>query len=282
MTLKRISCIVVVLLVAVAVAGAPPAGLDTEKLIKYYRQKASVPPAQKVVVTGVKDSALDKRLKEGTLELGEGAGVSKVSFVASEDGRYVVFGNVEDLAVDPIKEMMSKIDLSGFPAQGGGNAKVTIVQYSDFQCPFCSRAYNTMEQLLKQYGDKVKLYYKNYPLPFHSWAEPAAIAVECARQQKAEAFWAVYRGLFEAQKEVNETNLKDKVTGMLAGSGIDMTKFNDCFDNKRSLAEVNAQKAEGLALGIQGTPGFIVNGRLVSGAQPIEQFQSIIDAELAE
>jgi protein-disulfide isomerase len=69
---------------------------------------------------------------------------------------------------------------------------------------------------------------------------------------------------------------------MLVNSGIDMTRFNDCFDNKKSLSDVNAQKAEGLALGIQGTPGFIINGRLVSGAQPIEQFKSIIDAELAQ
>ena len=126
------------------------------------------------------------------------------------------------------------------------------------------------------------MYFKNYPLPFHPWAEPAAIAAECAKQQKPEAFWTLYKGLFEAQKEINPTNVKEKVTGMLADSGIDMAKFNECYDGKKTLADVNAQKAEGLALGIQGTPGFIINGHLVSGAQPIEQFKSVIDAELAD
>jgi protein-disulfide isomerase len=278
MKLGRIWCAVVV----VAVVAAPAAAIDNDTLIKYYRNKENLPTAQKIVVTGVKESTFNKNLKEGTLEIGEGPGLQKVSFVASEDGRYVVFGSVEDLTVDPMKAVMSKINLAGFPAKGGDNARVTIVEYSDFQCPFCSRAYGTMEQLLKDYGDKVKLYYKNYPLPFHPWAEPAAIAAECARQQRNDAFWTVYGGLFEAQKDLNPTNVKDKVTAMLAGSGIDMTKFNDCFDNKKSLSDVNAQKAEGLALGIQGTPGFIINGRLVSGAQPIEEFKSIIDAQLGE
>lgn len=188
----------------------------------------------------------------------------------------------EDITVEAKKVTMAKIDLSGFPSKGGDHAKVTIIEYSDFQCPFCSRAHDTMEQLLKEYGDKVQLYYKNYPLPFHTWAEPAAIAAECARQQTPEAFWTVYKGLFESQKDVNAANIKEKVTGMLGASRIDMSKFNDCFDNKKSLTDVNAQKAEGLALGVQGTPAFIINGRLVTGAQPIEQFKSIIDAELAE
>ena len=139
-----------------------------------------------------------------------------------------------------------------------------------------------MEQVLKEYGDKVKLYLKNYPLPFHPWAEPSAIAVECAKQQKPEAYWALYKGFFEAQKEVTPANVKEKATAMLADSGLDMATFNECYDGKKTLADVNAQKAEGLALGIQGTPGFVINGRVISGAQPYEQFKALIDAELAE
>jgi protein-disulfide isomerase len=282
MKLGVISYAVAALVVVVAVVAAPAATIDNDRLIKYYRSKANLPPTQKIVVADVKKSALNKNMEEGTLEIGEEPALQRVSFVASEDGRYVIFGDVEDTTVDPRKVTMSKIDLSGLPSKGGRSAKVTIVEYSDFQCPFCNRAYATMEQLLKEYGDKVELYYKNYPLPFHNWAEPAAIAAECARQQSPDAFWTVYKGLFEAQKDLTAANVKEKVTGMLAASGIDMSKFNDCFDNKKSLADVNAQKAEGLALGIQGTPGFVINGRLVSGAQPIEQFKSIIDAELGE
>ncbi|TMA96358.1 MAG: hypothetical protein E6J77_01355, partial [Deltaproteobacteria bacterium] len=88
----------------------------------------------------------------------------------SGDGRYAVFAAVEDVTVDP--------------------AKAVIVEYSDFQCPFCSRGYATIEkQVLTSYGDKVRFYYKHYPLPFHPWAEAGAVAAECAKQQKPEAFW---------------------------------------------------------------------------------------------
>lgn len=278
MKLGKISCAMVAIVVAVTTMAAP---MDNEKLAKYYRKKANVPAAQKITVTNVKESAI-KKVKEGTLEIGEGQGAQKVPFIASEDGRYVVFGPLEDITVDPMKAVMSKINLTGYPSKGGKDAKVTIVEYSDFQCPFCSRAYTTMEQVLKDYGDKVQLYFKNYPLPFHPWAEPAAIAAECAKQQKPEAFWTLYKGLFEAQKDLNPTNVKEKVTAMLADSGIDMAKFNECYDGKKPLDVVNAQKAEGLALGIQGTPGFIINGQLVSGAQPYEQFKSVIDAALAD
>lgn len=279
MKLGKISCALVALVVAASAMAA--AAMDNEKLIKYYRKKANVPVAQKVAVTNVKESAI-KKLNQGTLEIGEGQGAQKVSFVASEDGRYVVFGALEDVTVDPMKAVMAKVNLTGFPSKGGKDAKVKIVEYTDFQCPFCSRGYTTMEQVLKEYGDKVQLYLKNYPLPFHNWAEPSAIAVECAKQQKPEAYWTLYSKLFEAQKEVTQANVKEKVTAMLADSGIDMAKFNECYDGKKTLADVNAQKAEGLALGIQGTPGFIINGRLISGAQPFEAFKTAIDAELAE
>src|SRR5581483_4751895 len=154
--------------------------------------------------------------------------------------------------------------------------------YSDFQCPFCSKGYATMEnQVLKEYGDKVKFYYKHYPLPFHPWAKAGAIAAECAKEQKPDAFWKVYSGLFENQGQITPDNVKEKATGFLNGTGVDMTKWNDCFDNKKTAGKVEAQMAEGSSVGIRGTPGFIINGRLVSGAQPFENFKNIIDDELA-
>jgi protein-disulfide isomerase len=261
---------------------AAAAGADgTEQLIKYYRKKQNVPPSQKVAVTAVKDSSI-KGAKEGTLQIGEGAGAQNVAFVASPDLHFAVFGAIEDVTADPSKAVMQKINLKGEPHKGPENAKVTIVEYSDFQCPFCSRGYQTMEkQVLAQYGDKVRFYYKHYPLPFHPWAELGAVAAECAKQQKPDAFWKVYSGLFEHQGEINPENVKAKATEYLADSGVDMTAWNDCFDNKKSLPAVKAQMAEGSSVGVRGTPGFIINGRLVSGAQPFESFKNIIDDELA-
>src|SRR5215470_6547044 len=214
----------VLVLAAALAATAFAAGTDgTERLIKYYRKKQNVAPATKISVTGLKESPI-KGAKEGTLEIGDGASAQKVTFVASGDLRYAVFGPVEDVTSDPYKSVMDKINLKGQPSKGPANAKVTIVEYSDFQCPFCSRGYSTIEkQVLANYGDKVKFYYKNYPLPFHPWAKKAAIAAACAKEQKPEAFWKLYSYWFENQGQVTPDNVKEKATDVLKDTGIDMT-----------------------------------------------------------
>jgi protein-disulfide isomerase len=262
-------------------ASTPSESVNTDQLVKYYRKKNNLPPTAKLAVTGLHDSTI-KGTKEGTLELGEGPGAQKVAFLASPDGRFVAFSTVEDVTVDPSKAVMAKIDLKDQPAKGPADAKVTIVEYSDFQCPFCGRGYSTIEnEVLKQYGDKVRFYYKSYPLPFHPWAKPGAIAAECAKQQKADAFWKLYKSFFENQGQMSKDNVKEKATEYLADTGIDMNAWNDCFDNQKTAAAVDAQMAEGSSVGVRGTPGFIINGRLVSGAQPFESFKNVIDDELA-
>ena len=250
---------------------------STKKLVEYYRRKANVPATANVEVKDVKASKI-KGAKSGVLVVGG----RSVDFVMSEDGRYVVFGEMEDLTVDPFASVMQKINLKGEAFKGKPDAKVTIVEYSDFQCPFCSRGYQTMEtQVLKEYGDKVKFVYKNFPLPMHPWAESAAVAAECARQQKPEAYWKLYDFYFQNQKDITPQNVKDKSLEALKDSGIDAAKFTDCFDNKKTLDQVKAQQAEGQSVGVTGTPAFIINGRLVSGAQPYDNFKTIIDDELA-
>jgi len=264
-----------------APAPTPSENTDTEQLVKYYRKKNNLPPSAKLAVTGLHDSSI-KGAREGTLEIGEGAGAQKITFVTSSDGHFVAFGTVEDVTVDPAKAIMAKIDLKDQPVKGPADAKVTIVEYSDFQCPFCSRGYATIEnEVLKQYGDKVRFYYKSYPLPFHPWAKPGAVAAECAKQQSPEAFWKVYKGFFENQGQISKDNVKDKATEYLADTGIDMTKWADCFDNQKSAPAVDAQMQEGSSVGVRGTPGFIINGRLVSGAQPFDSFKNVIEDELA-
>jgi protein-disulfide isomerase len=258
-------------------ASAVTAVAADEQLIKYFRKKANVPPAQEVKVSGVKDSPV-KGLKEGTLEVGG----RKVPFVMSADGRYAVFAGLEDVTSDPSKAVMEKISLKGEPFKGGANAKVTIVEYSDFQCPFCTRGYATIEnEVLKTYGDKVKFYYKHFPLAFHKWAEAGAIGAECAKDQKADAYWKIYSGLFDQQQQITPENVKEKSLAMIEGTGIDKKKWEECFDGKKTADRVKAQMAEGQSVGVSGTPGFIINGRLVSGAQPFATFKAIIDDELA-
>ena len=273
-----------VLACLVVAATSPFAAADTpeETLAKYYRKKNNVPAAAKVTVQGLKDSTNFKGSKEGTVVIGDAPNAKTVGFVASPDLKWVVFGDITDTTVDPAKLVMQKIDLKTEPFSGAKDAKVTIVEYSDFQCPFCKRGYDTIEtQVLKQYDGKVKFYFKSFPLSFHPWAEPAAVAAECAKMQKPEAYWKLYHSFFENQAAVNPQNVKDKATEFLKDSGIDMAKWNDCFDNKKSLDKVKAQAAEGAALGVTGTPAFFVNGRMLVGAQPFEKFKDVIDDELA-
>jgi protein-disulfide isomerase len=254
---------------------------DNDKLIKYYRKKNNVPPAQAVAVTDLKDSPI-KGAKQGVLQVGTAPQVRSVPFTMSPDGRYVIFAAADDITVDPSKAVMGKINIKDEPFRGNKDAKVTIVEYSDFQCPFCAKGYTTFEQqVMKDYGDKVKFVFKDYPLPFHPWAEPAAIASECAKQQKVDAFWKMYHGFFANQKDVNPTNVKDKAWEYVSDQGLDKAKFDDCFDNKKTQAAVKADVAEGQSVGVTGTPSFVINGRLLVGAQPYEQFKAVIDDELA-
>jgi protein-disulfide isomerase len=271
-------------LAALAFAAAPfVAGADEghEKLIQYYRKKANVAPALPITVKDVKDSPIPGA-KQGVLQLGTPPRSQDITFLSSADGRYVMFGELDDTTVDPSKAVMQKIVLENEAFKGPADAKVTIVEYSDFQCPFCAKGYSIVEQeVLSSYPGKVKFYYKHLPLPFHPWAEPASIAHECAKQQNADAGWDVYKGYFDKQKEITVANVKDKAVEFIGSNKIDMDKFNKCYDNKETAEKVREHKAEAAALGITGTPSFVINGRLLKGAQPADKFKAIIDDELA-
>jgi protein-disulfide isomerase len=134
---------------------------------------------------------------------------------------------------------------------------------------------------MKQYDGKVKLVYKNFPLGFHKWAEAAGIAGECAFEQNPDAFWKYYDFMFANQQQITPENVKEKATESLKDTKVDMAKWNDCYDNKKTLDKIKADMAEGAGVGVTGTPAFIINGRKISGAQPFQAFKAVIDDELA-
>ena len=219
---------------------------------------------------------------KGSLEVSAAGNTQNMSFLVSQDGKYFISGEVVDLSSDPLQAVMKKINLKGEPARGPSEAKVTIVEYSDFQCPFCSRGYQILEeQVMPEYKDKVKFYFKNLPLKsIHPWAEGAAIAARCAEQQSGEGFWSLYHALFKNQREINQDNLKDKVTQFAKDAKLDEAKFTQCFDSKASQADVDKDVEEATAVGANSTPTFFINGRRLEGAQPFENFKAIIDQEL--
>jgi protein-disulfide isomerase len=167
------------------------------------------------------------------------------------------------------------VDSSGHPALGPANAPITIVEFSDFQCPFCRATEPTLKELRSPYGDKIRLFYMDYPLPMHAHALDAARAARCAGEQGK--FWPFHDALFADQQKLAPADLKATAQSL----GLDTGKFNGCLDQSKYTEQVNQDEARGKQVGINGTPGFFVNGRLISGAQKVDVFEEMIDDELA-
>ncbi|NCN26893.1 DsbA family protein [bacterium] len=160
------------------------------------------------------------------------------------------------------------------PILGNPKAKVVIHEFSDFQCPFCSRAKASVDQIHQHYGDKVAIVFHHLPLPSHPAATPAAIASNCANKQ--EKFWGFHDKAFENQRDLSDENFKKWAKEL----GLDMAAFEACIADPKMAEAVEESKKYAESLGVNSTPTFYVNGKKVAGAQPFQQFQRIIDAEL--
>ncbi len=229
-------------------------------------------------VSKFKDSKL-AGFKEGSFNMG---GRQTVPVFISGNGKFLVLGTeIYDTTVDPQKEIMEKISLKGVPTKGADNAKVVIVEYSDFQCPFCKRGKDMLPQILKEYDGKVKIAFKQLPLKNHNWAMPAAIATVCAYEQGNDKFWALHDKLFDSQKDITLENSKEKFNQYAKEVGLDTKKFDTCLNSKEVKAKVESQMQEATEIGVQSTPTFVVNGMIVPGANP-EGLKSAIEIQLSE
>jgi protein-disulfide isomerase len=160
------------------------------------------------------------------------------------------------------------------PSKGPENAPITIVEFSDFQCPFCSRVNPTLAQVQQKYGDKVRIVFRQFPLSFHQQAQKAAEASLCAHEQGK--FWEMHDALFANQQALGVDQLKSQATQL----GLSADAFNSCLDSGKYADQVAQDLKEGSAAGVSGTPAMFVNGRFISGAVPFEQIAPVIDDEL--
>lgn len=167
------------------------------------------------------------------------------------------------------------VGTGGRPSRGGGeSAPVTLIEFSDYECPFCQRSEATVSEVLKHYGDRVRFVYRDYPLDFHPNAMRASLAAHCAQAQGK--FWEYHDKLF-IRREFTEEKLKS-----LAGElGLDRKAFDECLDKEQFKDAVEKDRSEGASAGVTGTPTFFINGRLLSGAVPFEEMKKAIDEELA-
>jgi len=160
------------------------------------------------------------------------------------------------------------------PARGPSSAPVTIVEFSDFQCPYCSKEIPVIERLMKEYDGKVRLVFRNYPLDFHPFAQKAAEAGACAQEQGK--FWELHDKMFGNQGKLGVDDLK----GYAKSVGVDASKFDKCLDSGEKKALVEEDLKAGSAAGVNGTPAFFINGVFINGAQPYEQMKQAVDREL--
>jgi protein-disulfide isomerase len=170
------------------------------------------------------------------------------------------------------------VSIGNNPALGLADAKVTIVEFSDFQCPYCARFQSdTFPQITQNYGDKIRFAYRNFPLTsLHQYALKAAEASECANEQGA--YWKYHDLLFQNQSALDDASLKNYAASL----GLDTAAFNQCLDSDKYMSDVQKDYQDGITAGVQGTPAFFINGMPISGAQPYTVFKAAIDAELAK
>ncbi|HEV7518200.1 MAG TPA: thioredoxin domain-containing protein, partial [Thermoanaerobaculia bacterium] len=154
-------------------------------------------------------------------------------------------------------------------------APVTIVEFADFQCPFCFRLQPTLERVKRKYGDKVRIVFRQYPLSFHANASKAAEAALCANDQGQ--FWQLHDAMFADQQGLAVDGLKAKAAKI---AGLRTGQFNSCLDSGKHAEEVKKDLAAGTAAGVTGTPAMFVNGRYISGAVALEDITQVVDDEL--
>lgn len=158
--------------------------------------------------------------------------------------------------------------------RGKADAKITLIEYSDFECPYCAKHVTSVDQALKDFPNDVRLVYRHFPLSFHPNAQKAAVASECAAKQGK--FWEVHDGLF---KMAETEGLSPEGIKKLAGDlGLNTNDFNTCLDGDQTLARVQSDYDGGVTAGVSGTPGTFVNGKLIEGAVPYASFKQALVA----
>ncbi len=186
-------------------------------------------------------------------------------------------GNQPSAAADTNTIQRVEVSTDDDPSIGPENAPVTIIEFSDFQCPYCGVWYKQVyKQLLASYPTQIRLVYRDLPLPMHPEAVPAAEAAECANEQGA--FWKYHDVLFEQQYGLDRAAYEHYAADL----GLDATAFAACLDSHRYQAEIEADARDAGSVGISGTPSFVVNGRVLIGALPFSEFKTVIDEELAK
>jgi len=264
------------------VAGSTSATSPTQKSIEAYLRHLYAFGPNVALVVGPPRPTQVEGLLETNIDLTIDGNKQTVKFYVSSDGKFLFQGELSDLTKDPLAQNRAQIQMNNAPTLGNPNAAVTLVEYSDFECPVCRNLHDALRGMLSNYGDKVRVVFKDFPIEqLHPWARTAAIAGHCAYQQEPKAFWKMYDFIYDNQEIISPANAWTKMLDYAGQSGLDADTFKTCMASPEAGAAVNASHANGQLLDVNSTPTVFVNGRRLVGADAhlLEQY---INYELAQ
>lgn len=288
--IRRLFLVLILICLGCVAQSAPP---DLARKIERQVRSYYNIPAEVHIVVGVMTPSTDWPTYDTvsvTIDGGENK-KSDYKFLVSKDRNTMLRMVKFDLTKDPFADVMSKIDTTGRPSRGAKSAKVVLVNFDDFECPFCSRMHQTLfPELLKEYGDRVTFVYKDYPLvEIHPWATHAAVDANCLAAQNVDAYWDFADYIHANQREVGSEKTPaarfdalDKVT-MLQGQkhNLDTVKLQSCLKAQDESA-VKASMKEADAVGVTATPTMFINGEKIDGAVPVGEIRAALDHALRD
>jgi len=262
----------------------------SQRIERQLRITYNVPPGVKVIISAPHASEFPN-YDAITVTFDGDSKKQTYDFLVSKDQKTLIRMTKMDLSKDPYAEVMKKIDVKGRPIRGNPNAKVTVVSYDDFECPYCSQVHRTLfPELLKEYGDRVAFIYKDFPLSeIHPWAIHAAVDANCLGAQSADAYWDFADFIHSNQQLVNQEKGRDNQFAALDKSTrsegdkfkLDSAKLQACIKDQKD-GVVKESVKEGESLGVSGTPTMFVNGQMMDGARPIAEFRTLFDSALVQ
>jgi protein-disulfide isomerase len=279
-----------VLLLAVGCRAQSPNGAElNRKIEKQVRATFNLPPFVEVSPGERKQSTDFPGYDEMSVNISYNGQSQTRELLISKDGKTLISIIKMDLTRDPLAEVMAKIDQKGRPVRGNKDAKVTVVVYDDFECPYCSRMHQTLLDVLKIYGDRIRIVYKDYPLvQIHPWAERAAIDSGCLAKQSDSAYWDfadyVHANGKQIQGEKRPVNVQlaelDRITlDMGKRHSANAATLESCV-KEQSKTDLNASVKEAEALGVEATPALFIDGMKMDGAVPESELRLVLDKEL--
>jgi protein-disulfide isomerase len=251
---------------------AKPGSVET-RVEQYLRQLYAWGPSFEVKVGPSRPSPVHELLEVPVTVTMQGQSDNAIVYV-SKDGNFIIRGELADMSKNPLADIRSKLNPGDSPSIGPENAKITLIEFADFECPSCRQLDLILRNLLTTHPE-VRLVYKNFPLTdIHPWAMTAALAAQCTYKQNPAAFWKIHDAIFDAQDLITPSNVWDKLMDLGAQQGLNMDQYRACIADHATTNQVEQAIGEGRALNITATPTIFVNGRRVVGPDQtlVEQF----------